>query len=440
MELLCMFRVRGDCCGWYETGRVLKATLAAITLSLGGALPSRAQDVQQFSIGSWRGAAFPAFGGAPAGCSAISEFSNGDRLEFLLTTGLGLSVHLTRGMRAPEWIPANPTIPPRAWVDDEPEFAFAGQVRDNGVTLDVGSILNRAGASTFRRLGEGRAVNVVVGDARQRYALRGTYGALAELVGCALRVRAGEVVFPSRPAPAPAVASQAPPQPAQVVQQAPPPPASEPRVTGSGSGVIVSDSGHILTADHVIEGCRSLRVTQIGGTQIAAEVVGRDPRNDLALVKAASQLPNVVALRMEALRNGEAVVAYGYPLGGLLASAGNVTFGNVSALVGLRDDSRMLQISAPVQPGNSGGPLLDMGGRLVGVVQSKLNAVNVAVASGDIPQNVNFAMKGSVALSFLQAHNVEPLFERRGPELAQADVTAQAQKVTVRILCMGAKA
>ncbi|PZR07824.1 MAG: hypothetical protein DI532_23025 [Azospirillum brasilense] len=217
-----------------------------------------------------------------------------------------------------------------------------------------------------------------------------------------------------------------------------PVPPSEPRVTGSGSGVVVSDTGHILTADHVIEGCRGLRVIQIGGTQIAAEVVGRDPRNDLALLKAASPLPSVIALRMESLRNGEAVVAYGYPLGGLLASTGNVTFGNVSALVGLRDDSRMLQISAPVQPGNSGGPLLDMGGRLVGIVQSKLNAVNVAMASGDIPQNVNFAMKGSVALGFLQAHNVEPVFERRGPDLPQADVTAQAQKVTVKVLCLGA--
>jgi S1-C subfamily serine protease len=329
-------------------------------------------------------------------------------------------------------------------VDDEPEFAFSGRLTPTGLFLEVDSILNRAGASTFRRLGEGRAINVVVEGSRQRYALRGTYGALAELIGCAQKVRAGEVVFPTRPAPTPPLAAappaSPPPQTAEVAQRPPSPliAPSEPRVTGSGSGVVVSDAGHILTADHVIEGCRSLRVIQVGATQIAAEVVGRDPRNDLALLKATSPLPNAVALRMEALRNGEAVVAYGYPLGGLLASTGIVTFGNVSALVGLRDDSRMLQISAPVQPGNSGGPLLDMGGRLVGVVQSKLNAVNVAVASGDIPQNVNFAMKGSVALSFLQAHNVEPSFERRGPDLPQADVTARAQKVTVRILCLGA--
>jgi S1-C subfamily serine protease len=359
-------------------------------------------------------------------------------VEFVLTTGMAFGFHLSKGESPPSWVPTGATVPPRAWVDDEPEFAFSGQLRSGGLIMEAGSILTRNGASAFRRLGEGRAMNVAVGEARQRYALRGTYGALAELVGCVQKVRAGEVPFAPRPSP-PVIQTPPPASSAQVAQRPPSPvaPSSESRITGSGSGVVVSDTGHILTADHVIENCRSLRVAQVGGLQLSAEVVGRDPRNDLALLKAASSLPTVAALRMEALRNGEAVVAFGYPLGGLLASTGNVTFGNVSALVGLRDDSRMLQISAPVQPGNSGGPLLDMGGRLVGVVQSKLNAVNVALASGDIPQNVNFAMKGSVALGFLQAHNVEPAFERRGPDLPQADVTAQAQKVTVRVLCLG---
>ncbi|WP_169742790.1 S1C family serine protease [Muricoccus aerilatus] len=413
---------------------------AAVTfLVLAWALPAPAQDVPQFAVASWYGVAFPSSGNAPAGCSALSEFSTGDRVEILLNTGMMLGLHISKGPRLPEWVPSNQTGGVRAWVDDEPEFAFAGRVTPTGLFLDVGSVLNRSGASTFRRLGEGRALNVVVDGTLQRYALRGTYGALAELIGCAQKVRAGEVTFPARATPP--LAAAPPPQSAQAAQRPPSPaPAAsdESRVTGSGSGVVVSDAGHILTADHVIESCRSLKVIQIGASAVAADVVGRDSRNDLALLRVATPLPNVASLRLEALRNGEAVVAFGYPLGGLLASTGNVTFGNVSALVGLRDDSRMLQISAPVQPGNSGGPLLDMGGRLVGVVQSKLNAVNVAVASGDIPQNVNFAMKGSVALGFLQAHNVEPVMERRGPDLSQADVTAQAQKVTVRVLCLGA--
>ena len=380
-----------------------------------------AQTVPQFSVGFWRGTAFQATAGTPGGCVATSDFSDGNRLGVLISTDMSLGVIISKGDVLPDWVPAKASAPPRAWVDDEPEFAFSGTIMPFGLVLEVGSILDRPGASTFRRMGEGRALNVVVDGSRQRYALRGTYGALAELIGCAQKVRAGEVVFPA-PASPPVAAIAPPPSPpraAEVVQRPPAPP-TEPRLTGSGSGVVVSESGHILTADHVIEDCKTLRVTQVGSSQIAAEVVGRDPRNDLALLKAASPLPTVVSLRIEALRNGEAVVAYGYPLGGLLASTGNVTFGNVSALVGLRDDSRMLQISAPVQPGNSGGPLLDMQGRLVGIVQSKLNAVNIAVASGDIPQNVNFAMKGSVALGFLQAHNIEPSFKELWGNLGDA--------------------
>jgi S1-C subfamily serine protease len=94
------------------------------------------------------------------------------------------------------------------------------------------------------------------------------------------------------------------------------------------------------------------------------------------------------------------LVSLGYPLSGLLSSDANVSVGNVSALAGLRDDSRYLQISAPVQPGNSGGPLLDASGHLVGIVTAKLDAVRLARFTGDIPQNVNFALKTEVARTF----------------------------------------
>ena len=83
---------------------------------------------------------------------------------------------------------------------------------------------------------------------------------------------------------------------------------------------------------------------------------------------------------------GQSVVAVGYPLQGLLASSLNVTSGTVSALAGLGDDSRHVQITAPVQPGNSGGPLFDQGGNVIGVVTSKLNVLAIAAAVGDVPR------------------------------------------------------
>lgn len=419
--------------------RLFRLVLGAHAVALAATAPVHAQgrsgEVPQFSVGAWQGLALAQGGQFPGGCVMAATFSNGDAVDILLTTERSLIVAVTLPGGGPGW-PGSATGPVRAWVDDEPEFAFSGRRDGNQLLLSVGSLTSRNGASVFRRLGEGRSLTVAVGDASHRYALRGTFGALAELLACAQRVRAGEVTFPRTPAPPPVASA---PPPAAVAQRPAAPPASpprEPRVRSNGSGVVVSSTGHVLTANHVLEGCRSIRVGLAGSPPVEASVVGRDPRNDLALLKAATTFADVAAIRMDAVRIGENVVVYGFPLGGMLAASGNVTFGNVSALVGLGDDSRMLQVSAPVQPGNSGGPLFDGSGLVIGIVQSKLHAVNVARASGDIPQNVNFALRATLALSFAQANAVEPGVERRRSDLPQTEVAAFAQRVTPMVLCL----
>ncbi len=126
---------------------------------------------------------------------------------------------------------------------------------------------------------------------------------------------------------------------------------------------------------------------------------------------------------------------FGYPLYGALASQGNLTVGVISALAGLGDDSRVMQISAPVQPGNSGGPLLDMSGNVVGVVTAKIDAIRVAELIGDIPQNVNFAIKASVVLAFLDSHDVNYRTETSDRILSAADVADRAKRFTVLVEC-----
>jgi S1-C subfamily serine protease len=129
--------------------------------------------------------------------------------------------------------------------------------------------------------------------------------------------------------------------------------------TLSGSGVVIGVHGEILTNAHVVENCTQITVRSSAGDLAAALLVARDEKNDLAVVRSKLPLPVVAAFRDGGpVRAGDVVVALGYPLSGLLATTANLSVGNVSALAGLGDDSRYLQISAPVQPGNSGGRCL----------------------------------------------------------------------------------
>ena len=177
--------------------------------------------------------------------------------------------------------------------------------------------------------------------------------------------------------------------------------------TSTGTGFVVSRQGHILTNYHVIDNCGTVRATTDGHKKELI-VVGTDAGNDLAVLKLPVPLSTVAHFREgRNIRPGDSVIVVGFPLHGLLASEANVTTGTVSALAGLRNDTRFLQITAPVQPGNSGGPLLDQSGQIVGIVVSKLDAVMFAKATGDIPQNINFAINGAVAKSFLDSQGVE---------------------------------
>ena len=233
--------------------------------------------------------------------------------------------------------------------------------------------------------------------------------------------------------------------------------AKERRLEGSGTGFAVSEDGQIVTNHHVVVDCAEVRVRPSGAEAVPvgalplppgfvleftpAVVVARDPGNDLALLKAAIRLPAAVLRNDRGIRAGDSVVAVGFPLPGLLASEANVTTGSVSALAGVGNDTRFLQMTTPVQPGNSGGPLLDLEGRVVGVVVGKLDALKVASVTGDIPQNVNFAIKASVLRSFLDASGAavaprDPLAEPAYPiTLSPAAVGADAKAFTVVVEC-----
>jgi S1-C subfamily serine protease/Holliday junction resolvasome RuvABC ATP-dependent DNA helicase subunit len=197
----------------------------------------------------------------------------------------------------------------------------------------------------------------------------------------------------------------------------------------SGTGFFVNADGYLVTNAHVVEGCEDPKVVCGMAEPLDAQVLARDAANDLALLKVEAGSKHVANLRT-GVRIGEEIAAFGYPLLGTLATGGNFTVGNVSALAGFKNDSRHLQISAPIQPGNSGGPVIDQCGNVIGVVVSNLGAHNRGVA-----QNVNFAINTNVLTAFLNSHGVPYSTVASGHVLQTFELAERAQSMSALILC-----
>ncbi len=200
-----------------------------------------------------------------------------------------------------------------------------------------------------------------------------------------------------------------------------------------GTGFVITPQGHVLTCAHVL-GNFTVATLTLGGKRMLADVLHTDKAADLALLKLREPLPEGAAVlgfrsrgnvalplssipsgdgRLEpalglsdakAYSLGEDVFTIGYPLSRLLGNSARMSKGLVSATAGIRDDPKQVQVSAEIQPGNSGGPLLDREGNVLGVIQQTLNPARVQQATGGaLPQNVNFAIKVGPALDFVRA-------------------------------------
>lgn len=172
---------------------------------------------------------------------------------------------------------------------------------------------------------------------------------------------------------------------------------------GSGTAFVVRRDGMMLTNAHVVEGCGSLALAD--GTAIS--VVAVDEKRDLALVRAAHHFPTSLAFRRDqTIDHGERVLVFGYPYYRLVSESLNITDGIVTSLTGLRGSTRNFQISANMQPGNSGGPVLDGNGRVIGIAVAVLNSLAVARATGTLPQGMNYAIRGQVVDAFLLENGI----------------------------------
>jgi S1-C subfamily serine protease len=201
----------------------------------------------------------------------------------------------------------------------------------------------------------------------------------------------------------------------------------------SGSGVAIGRC-HVLSNAHVVEDASDISVLG-DGRSMAAELVFADPRNDLALLRVEQALPAVARFRPGLdLHLGEDVVALGFPLQGLLGSGPQASAGNIAGLCGVGNDSSMFQFTAPIASGNSGGPIFDLSGHLVGLVSSSLNLDRIR-ATGANAENINFGIKGAIVRSFLDAFGLEPELASPSPPISRALMVRQARETIYRIGC-----
>jgi S1-C subfamily serine protease len=382
-------------------------------------------------VGKWSGGAYTDDKtGAFSHCAAGTSYTSGINL----VVGQNANSSWLIGFASPSFhLTPGETFPIDLTFDGQPQVRIFGTASSTEL---VSGIMPPNVASDFRK--SSLMVAVAKGGTFQ-FNLTTTGPLLPVLANCVTKIKTSGIANAgdfSAPAPKPMV-------PKPVVATAPVPPSvTQPpkpikTVGKTGTGFVVSTAGHIVTNEHVVDGCvGDIHGNLSGEPPIILRVVSTDETNDLALLQAPqSSFKDVAVIREKAIHPGDSVVAIGYPFHGLLTSDFTVTTGIVSSLSGILNDTRFLQISAAVQPGNSGGPLLDSAGQVVGIVAAKLNALKFAKATGDMPENINFAIKTGTLRDFLDNSVVGYQTSEAKADLKTADIARAARAYTLLISC-----
>jgi TPR repeat protein len=175
---------------------------------------------------------------------------------------------------------------------------------------------------------------------------------------------------------------------------------AEPKVTGTG--FLITKNGYLVTNHHVVKDSDKVRVQTASGL-LDAVIIRTDAASDLALLKVAGTFDALPVVSSRNSRLGSTVATVGFPNIGLQGFEPKLSKGDISSLAGMQDDVKQFQISVPIQHGNSGGALVDERGNVVGVVCAQLSQKAALETTGTLAQNVNYAIKSSYLLSFLEA-------------------------------------
>ncbi|HET8920279.1 MAG TPA: trypsin-like peptidase domain-containing protein [Xanthobacteraceae bacterium] len=379
-------------------------------------------------VGKWQGAAYTTDKGAFSHCSAVAKFDNGRAIILAQNANRSWII----GVSDPSWpFRDRQAVKLVLSFDGQAQFDVSGNAERDRVVIGV---LTGQAIGAFRK---SHQLVVTASNQTLQFDLAAAGNVVPSIENCVDKINtngiaaAGDFSNP-KVKPSAANASAKP-------EEAPEAPSDSGKlVSVSGSGFVVSRTAHIVTNNHVVTDCvGDIHGNLVGQAPVKLRVVSTDEENDLALLQGTKKFKekDIATIRASAVTSGDQVVAIGYPLHGLLTSDLTVTTGIISSLAGLHNDTRFLQISAPVQPGNSGGPLHDSSGNIVGVVSAKLDALRMVKATGDIPQNINFAIKTGALRDFLDNSAVPYQTADAGSEMKTADIASAARTYTMLISC-----
>lgn len=251
----------------------------------------------------------------------------------------------------------------------------------------------------------------------------------------------GKVVINKPPEPAPGnggVAQTKPPENSPGGAAAPAPRKKEgalPQIKGTGTAFAVNRLGNLVTNEHVVAGCDATYVWS-GKKMYPALVVATDPVNDIAVVEA----PDLPVGKFARFRNigpqlGEDTMVAGFPYRTLLGANLKTTFGNITSGIGMDNNVSEFQLSAPIQPGNSGGPIVGQSGAVIGVVTSRLSDEYMLKSRGEIGQLINFGVRSEVTVVFLRSHRIPIETVSAGKAMSNAQLAAEALDYTFLFVC-----
>lgn len=201
-----------------------------------------------------------------------------------------------------------------------------------------------------------------------------------------------------------------------------------------GTGFFFANNGLILTNYHVIKGASELIVLTNDGKSHKGQLVIGDSHNDIAILKIESDYPYLNLGSASDVQKGSDVMTLGYPLILVQGYEIKATFGKINALSGFENDIRYFQIDIPIQPGNSGGPLIDSKGNVVGIVTARLDPVETVKVLGTMPQNVNYAIKIDYVIPLLKTAGIDYKFKKNERDTEFKKIIPPAEKSIVLIL------